>query len=75
MHSSSRPVPEVRPDREHVVTISRSDVAKLRKWLEFPNGASPIMGTRHQSVHFEAVEGGAVMVRTQPFRYNPPQGV
>jgi len=56
-------------DREHVVKLSGSEVATLRQWLLNPNGSLMLKRGR---VTFESVEGCAVMVRTQPFRYVPP---
>lgn len=50
-------------DREHMVTIRREDLDKLREWLKSPNG-----GLRIGRVTFESVEDGSIWVRTQPFR-------
>lgn len=49
--------------------LSGSEVATLRQWLLNPNGSLMLKRGR---VTFESVEGCAVMVRTQPFRYVPP---
>ena len=62
------------PDREHLPVLNASDTRKLRAWLERPNG-SLIVGPRWQYVAFESVEGGGIMVRTQPYRYVPPEGI
>ena len=51
-------------DREHIVDLNAAEVARLREWLARPNGSHG-----RGRVHFNAVEGGGVMVRTHPYRY------
>jgi hypothetical protein len=52
------------PDREHVVELSRAQVARLISWLQASNG-SLTLGPR---LSVNAVEGGGVLVRTEPYR-------
>jgi hypothetical protein len=52
-------------DREHVVKVSARDVDALREWLKWPSG-SLRLGRR---CSINAVEGGGILVRTDPFRY------
>ena len=47
---------------EHIVELNHVMVATLREWLNRPNGACP-MGR----VNFEAVEGGGIRIRTEPY--------
>jgi hypothetical protein len=49
-------------DREHIVIVPMSEMARLRKWMDRPNGSF-----RHGRVTFEAVEGGSIWVRTRPW--------
>jgi hypothetical protein len=64
--SSTREARPVKNDRDHIVEIHPSNVAKLRDWLQSPNGACIFKG-----VIFEAVVGGGVLVRTSPYRFIP----
>lgn len=57
------------PDRAHWVDIRYPDMARLRKWMERPNGSFIATGWR---VVFDAVEGGGIAVRTDPYRYIDP---
>jgi hypothetical protein len=56
-----------REDREYVIQLSARQVARLRAWLEFPNGGLPL-----DRVTFEAVEGGGILVRSDPYRAGTP---
>lgn len=47
--------------REHIVQVSAADTARLREWIQSPNGS--FVGARYA---VEAVEGGGVLVRTLP---------
>lgn len=49
---------------EHSVELNNAERIKLARWLERPNGA---FITRRAT--FEAVEGGGILVRTQPYRH------
>lgn len=50
-------------DREHIRTVTRDEMDRLRKWLTYPNGSCSL-----QNVTFEAVEHGGIWVRTRPRR-------
>lgn len=56
-------VQAMHPDREHLTELNPGGTGKLRAWLASPNG-SLTMGR----VTFEAVAGGGILVRTQPYR-------
>ena len=58
--------PRVIPDREHVVQLSREERMALLKFIESPNGSHST--GRDNRVCVEAVEGGGLLIRTQPFR-------
>jgi hypothetical protein len=49
-------------DREHNIQMSASEVRKLQEWLKRPSGS---FGTG--DVSFDAVQGGGILVRTQPY--------
>lgn len=49
-------------DREHIVPVAAKHMDNLRRWLERPNGSFTA-----DRVTLEAVEGGGILVRTQPF--------
>jgi hypothetical protein len=53
----------MKSDRQHIVTVPPGEMAGLREWMERPNGS-----LRIGRVTFEAVEGGAIWVRTDPYR-------
>jgi hypothetical protein len=60
----------VMQDHEHAVQLGAGDVASLRRWLDSPNGGWYLHapGTLVSRASFEAVDGGGVLVRTQPYR-------
>lgn len=49
-------------DREHIVELGRAQRETLIEWLQNPNGSH-----RAGRVTFEAVEGGGILVRTDPY--------
>jgi hypothetical protein len=49
---------------EHVITISSEQREVLLDWLENPNGTLRMTGR----LAVEAVEGGGVMIRTEPWK-------
>lgn len=49
-------------DREHIVAVAAKHMDNLRRWLERPNGSFTA-----DRVTLEAVEGGGILVRTQPY--------
>lgn len=57
-------------DRDHHVQLSSTDRRSLLTWLERPNGSWRPDGERRVTV--DAVEGGGILVRTRPYRYQPP---
>ena len=56
-------------DREHIVQLGDHERQALLEWLARPNGSHVVVGKR---VIFEAVVGGGILVRTQPYRYPGP---
>lgn len=48
--------------REHIVQLNNNDRMKLLEWMKSPNGSHRI-----GRVNFEAVEGGGLLVRTDPY--------
>lgn len=56
-------------DRPHHVQLNSTDRQAMLLWLERPNGSwSPEHGGRFS---LDAVEGGGVLVRTRPYKYQP----
>ena len=53
-------------EREHIVELNRAEKENLIKWLQNPNGSR-----RYFRVKFEAVEGGGILVSTDPYRERP----
>lgn len=51
-------------DREHIVQMSSHETQKLREWLAHPSGS---FSSSTGDVAFDAVQGGGVLVRTQPY--------
>lgn len=51
-------------DREHIVQLNREETQRLRTWLERPKGGISLGRST-----FEAVEGGGILVRTEPFSH------
>lgn len=49
---------------EHIVELSPEQRRVLSLWLNAPNGGCVI-----GRVTFEAVEGGGILVRTEPYSY------
>lgn len=49
---------------EHLVQINNNDRMQLREWMASPNGSHRI-----GRVNFEAVVGGGLMIRTDPYDY------
>lgn len=47
---------------EHIVQINNDERMKLLEWMARPNGSHPI-----GRVNFEAVAGGGLLVRTDPY--------
>jgi hypothetical protein len=52
-------------DREHIVQLNCKEREDLIKWLNHPSGAH-----LDGRATFEAVQGGGILVRTQPYSYN-----
>ncbi len=55
------------PDRDHLVRISPGETVHLSEWMLRPNG-SISLGDR---LAVNAVEGGGILVRTQPYIHRP----
>ena len=58
------------PDREHLVQLNANQVEILRGWLEWPNGSLRI----NDRLVLNAVVGGGILVRTDPYRYPEARG-
>ena len=58
----------MKQNEEHIVQVPVAKMAEIRKWMENPNGALRI----DSRLVLEAVEGGGILIRTQPFR-SPPR--
>lgn len=62
---------------EHIAELNRDDVARLRDWLETPNGGHRVpqkpRGVPYSStrVTFEAVQGGGILVRMYDYSEGP----
>jgi len=60
-------------DRPHHVQLNSSDRASLLRWLERPNGYwRPADMDSRPRVGVDAVEGGGVLIKTQPYVYVEP---
>lgn len=49
---------------EHIVTIGSAERERLLAWLAAPSGSLRL----NERLCYEAVEGGGVMVRTEPWK-------
>jgi len=58
----------VRKPGPHYVQVTAADTERLRQWLVHPNGSSPRVGPPTSRAHFDAVEGGGIAIRTDPYR-------
>lgn len=59
------------PDRTHIVNLNFHQRRDLMKFLERPNGS--FRTGENNRACIEAVEGGGVWIKTDPYRYVDPR--